>query len=156
LIFALGHALYMRGIYGGKAKNDRIDAHKIAALLRGGRIPQAYVHPAEMRTTRDLMRRRDHLVRTRSEPIAHIQNEAGRYNLPPLNIVSILAAKLARAVYCLQVGDRDRGGDEPTVVGGRGGPPLMVQRVTRQHGGKGDSGHRVQAKQTAGDESCCV
>ncbi|HEU4353987.1 MAG TPA: IS21-like element helper ATPase IstB, partial [Actinomycetota bacterium] len=28
--FVLGHALYMKAIHGGKAKNDRIDAHKIA------------------------------------------------------------------------------------------------------------------------------
>jgi hypothetical protein len=28
---------YMRAIHGGKAKNDRIDAHKIAGLLRGAR-----------------------------------------------------------------------------------------------------------------------
>ena len=40
--FVLGHALYMKAIHGGKAKNDRIDAHKIAALLRGGMIPIAY------------------------------------------------------------------------------------------------------------------
>ena len=64
--FVLGHALYMRAIHGGKAKNDRIDAHKIAALLRGGMIPQAYVYPPEMRATRDLLRRRNHLMRKRS------------------------------------------------------------------------------------------
>lgn len=45
LVFVLGHALYMRAIHGGKAKNDRIDAYKIAALLRGGMLPQAYVYP---------------------------------------------------------------------------------------------------------------
>jgi transposase len=59
--FVLGHALYMKAIHGGKAKNDKIDAHKIAVLLRGGRLPQAYVYPAEMRATRDLLRRRCHL-----------------------------------------------------------------------------------------------
>src|SRR3954451_24611235 len=37
IAFVLGHALYMRAIHGGKAKNDRIDAHKIATLLRGAR-----------------------------------------------------------------------------------------------------------------------
>jgi transposase len=83
IAFVLGHALYMRAIHGGKAKNDRIDAHKIAALLRGGMIPQAYVYPPEMRATRDLMRRRNHLMRKRSELIAHIQNTASQYNLPP-------------------------------------------------------------------------
>ena len=30
--FVLGHALYMKAIHGGKAKNDRIDALKIATL----------------------------------------------------------------------------------------------------------------------------
>ena len=37
----LGHALSMQAIHGGKAKNDTIDAQKIAALLRGGMLPQA-------------------------------------------------------------------------------------------------------------------
>jgi hypothetical protein len=50
--FVLGHALYMKAIHGGKAKNDKIDAHKIAVLLRGGMLPQAYVYPAGMRATR--------------------------------------------------------------------------------------------------------
>jgi transposase len=45
--FVLGHALYMKAIHGGKAKNDKIDSHKIATLLRGGMLPQAYVRPIE-------------------------------------------------------------------------------------------------------------
>jgi transposase len=79
--FVLGHALYMRAIHGGKAKNDRIDSHKIAALLRGGLIPQAYVYPRRMRATRDLLRRRNHLMHKRAELYAHIQNTASQYNL---------------------------------------------------------------------------
>jgi transposase len=67
LVFVLGHALYMKAIHGGKAKNDKIDAHKIAVLLRGGMFPQAYVYPAEMRATRDLLRRRCHLVHKRAD-----------------------------------------------------------------------------------------
>jgi len=39
----LGPALSMNAIHGGKAKNDNIDAHKHAALRRGGLLPQAYV-----------------------------------------------------------------------------------------------------------------
>ena len=80
--FVLGHALYMKAIHGGKAKNDRIDAHKIAALLRGGMIPMAYVYPSEMRATRDLLRRRNHLMRKRADLLAHIQNTNHQYNLP--------------------------------------------------------------------------
>src|SRR3972149_3349815 len=37
--FVLGHALYMKAIHGGKAKNDRIDALQIANLLPGGMLP---------------------------------------------------------------------------------------------------------------------
>ena len=82
--FVLGHALYMKAIHGGKAKNDRIDAHKIAVLLRGGMLPQAYVYPAEMRATRDLLRRRMHLARKRGELLAHVQNTNSQYNLPAI------------------------------------------------------------------------
>ena len=80
--FVLGHALYMRAIHGGKSKNDRIDSHKIAALLRGGLIPKAYVYPRKMRATRDLMRRRNHFMRKRAELFSHTQNTASQYNLP--------------------------------------------------------------------------
>jgi transposase len=82
--FVLGHALYMKAIHGGKAKNDKIDSQKIAVLLRGGMIPQAYVYPAEMRATRDLLRRRMPLVRKRAELLAHVQNTNSQYNLPEI------------------------------------------------------------------------
>jgi transposase len=74
----------MKAIHGGKAKNDKIDAQKIAVLLRGGMLPQAYVYPAEMRATRDLLRRRIHLTRKRAELLAHIQNTNSQYNLPAI------------------------------------------------------------------------
>lgn len=82
--FVLGHALYMKVIHGGKAKNNKIDAHKIAVLLRGGMIPMAYVYPSHMRSTRDLLRRRTHLVRKRAELLAHVQNTNYQYNLPDI------------------------------------------------------------------------
>jgi Transposase len=75
---------YMKAIHGGQAKNDKIDSHKIAVLLRGGMLPQAYVYPAEMRATRDLLRRRTHLMRKRAELFAHVQNTHSQYNLPEI------------------------------------------------------------------------
>lgn len=80
--FVLGHALYMKAIHGGKAKNDKIDAHKIAVLLRGGAFPTAYVYPRGMRATRDLLRRRLFFVRRRSELFAHIRLTFHQLNLP--------------------------------------------------------------------------
>lgn len=87
--FVLGHALYMKAIHGAKAKNDKLDAFKIAKLLRAGMLPEAYVYPRPMRATRDLLRRRLHLVRKRGELLAHIQNTHHQANLP------VPAAKVA-------------------------------------------------------------
>jgi transposase len=89
--FVLGHALYMKAIHGGKAKNDRIDAEKIARLLRGGNLPMSYVYPREMRSTRDLLRRRTFLVRRRAEAMGHITNTHSQYNLPPSGTLSYKA-----------------------------------------------------------------
>jgi transposase len=79
----------MKAIHGGKAKNDKIDSRKISGLIRGGMFPQAYVYPKKMRSTRDLMRRRNHLMRKRAELFAHIQNTRSQYNLPdPLGCIA--------------------------------------------------------------------
>jgi transposase len=82
LPFVLGHALSTKTLHGGKAKNDKIDAQKIAVLLRGGMLPHAYVYPADMRASRDLLRRRLHLVRKRAELLTHVQQTNRQYNLP--------------------------------------------------------------------------
>ena len=67
--FVLGHALYMKAIHGGQAKHATIDAQNIAVRLRGGMLPQAYVYPADMRATRDLLRRRRHHVEVEPEAV---------------------------------------------------------------------------------------
>lgn len=82
ITFVLAHALYLRAIHGAKAKNDRVDSEKLAVLLRGGVIPQAYVYPPLMRPTRDLLRRRLFFARKRAELLTHIQNTFHQYNLP--------------------------------------------------------------------------
>jgi transposase len=82
--FPVSHALYMKAIHGGKAKNDKIDSQKIAVLLRGGMIPLAYIYPPQMRSTRDLLRRRTYLVRQRAELLAHVQQTHSQYNLPEI------------------------------------------------------------------------
>jgi len=102
LPFVLGHALYMKLIYGAKAKNDKIDAGKIARLLRGGNFPLAYVYPKGMRETRDLLRRRTYLVRQRSALFTHLQILNGQYNLPPFPKKLSFAANRAE----LQIAER--------------------------------------------------
>lgn len=82
--FVLGHALYMRAIHGGKTKNDRVDTHEIAVLLRGGMFPLAHVYPKEKRSTRDLLRRRTCFVLRRAELLGHGQNTSWQYRLEPI------------------------------------------------------------------------
>ena len=81
--FVLGHALYLKAIHGGKVKNDKVDSEKLALLLRGGNFATAYAYPQELRATRDLLRRRTHLVRQRAQTLAHIQIVNYQHNLDP-------------------------------------------------------------------------
>ena len=99
--FILGHALYMKAIHGGKAKNDRIDSFKIASLIRGGNFPLAYVYPKEMRATRDLLRRRMKIVRHGADLKAHVVNTTSQYNLPPnkVNLKNIAARKQLKNTF---------------------------------------------------------
>ena len=85
MAFVLGHALYMKAIHGGKAKNDRIDAGKIARLLRGGTFPLAYAYPKERRGLRDLLRARLRLVRQRAQLYGHVHTARRQLNLPPVS-----------------------------------------------------------------------
>jgi transposase len=84
--FYLGHALYMKHIHGGKTKNDWIDSKKIADLLRSNMLPLAYDYPKEMRTTRDLLRRRRRLVELRTGLYQHVKMymyQQGINDFPP-------------------------------------------------------------------------
>jgi len=99
--FILGHALYMKAIHGGKAKNDRIDSYKIANLIRGGNFPLAHVYPKEMRATRDLLRRRMKIVRHGADLKAHIVNTTSQYNLPPnkVNLKNVSAREQLKSTF---------------------------------------------------------
>ena len=86
--FVLGHALEMKAVSGAKSGNDRIDAERIGRLLQAGMFPMAYVYPREMRSTRDLLRRRSYHVHQRSNLMNHIQIANSQYNLPPLGKIN--------------------------------------------------------------------
>jgi hypothetical protein len=50
-------------------------------MLRGGMLPQAYVYPAAMRATRDLLWLRISLMCQRTEPLPHFQHTNSPYHL---------------------------------------------------------------------------
>ena len=97
----LGHALYMKAIDGGKAKNDRMDSYKIAKLIRGGHFPLAYAYPKAMRATRDLLRRRIKIVRHGAHLKAHVSNTTSQYNLPPnkVNLKNVSAREQLKSTF---------------------------------------------------------
>jgi len=105
LPFVVGQALYMKLIHGGKAKNDRIDAPKIAHLLKGGNFPLAYAYPKGMRETRDLLRRRMYLVHKRAELITHLEILNAQNNLPPFGKKLSSAANRAELNLAERFGD---------------------------------------------------
>lgn len=100
--FYLGHALYMKLIHGGKAKNDRIDSKSLADLLRMGGFPPAYPYPELMRPTRDLLRRRHRFVQLRAGFLRHIKTllyQQGHMDLPAMHNASIKVIKDKLLVY---------------------------------------------------------
>jgi transposase len=71
--FTLGHALYMKAIHGDKAKNDRIDAAKIAGLLRGGMIFRSRVSDVACGSPRRELTKRSTRAFGLPYPPAHVQ-----------------------------------------------------------------------------------
>ena len=59
----VAHPSMLRAIAASKKKNDRIDASKIADLLRCDLLPECYMAPVEMRERRRTLRYRNLLVR---------------------------------------------------------------------------------------------
>jgi hypothetical protein len=80
----LGHALSLKAIHGGKATNDQRDSHKMAILLRGGRLPQASGSPGALRATRDLLRRRLPRAHQQAELLAHVPHTKSPDKLPAI------------------------------------------------------------------------
>ena len=59
----MAHPLMMKAIGAAKKKSDRIDARKIADMVRCNWLPVCYVAPAELRELRRLLRYRNLVVR---------------------------------------------------------------------------------------------
>jgi transposase len=62
----VAHPLMAKAIAYAKVKTDKVDARTLADLLRADMIPESYVPDEKTREVRDLVRRRHHLVETRT------------------------------------------------------------------------------------------
>ncbi len=59
----VGHSMMLRAIAAGKRKNDRVDARKLADLLRCDYFPECHMAKPELRDRRRVLRFRNLLVR---------------------------------------------------------------------------------------------
>jgi len=60
--FLKPHAVALK-VAQSKKKNDRVDAQKIADLLRCDLLPECYMMPEDLRELRRILRYRNHIVR---------------------------------------------------------------------------------------------
>jgi transposase len=58
----MGHPAMMKAIGASKKKNDRVDARKIADLLRCNLLPRCYMAPSDLRELRRVLRYRNLMV----------------------------------------------------------------------------------------------
>ncbi len=59
----ISHPLKTKAIASAKIKNDKVDSHMLAQLLRAGLIPTVHVSSLETRKLKELLRHRSRLVR---------------------------------------------------------------------------------------------
>lgn len=78
---------------GLKHVDDIHDAYWLADLLRLEILPEGYIYPKEQRPVRDLLRKRGHLVKTRSSLIISLQNIIARNCGHRLNVNDIKRLK---------------------------------------------------------------
>ena len=62
----VAHPLMVKAIAYAKVKSDKVDARMLADLLRADMIPEAYVPGKDVREVRDLVRRRQYMVKLRT------------------------------------------------------------------------------------------
>jgi transposase len=72
-----------KAIAAARLKNDRVDAERLAVLLRGDLLPTVWIPPAEIREARELLRHRIQLVWTRTAIKNQILALLARRNIRP-------------------------------------------------------------------------
>jgi len=105
--FLLGHAPYIRAIAANKKKNDRLDAHTIANLMRTNFFPIGYPFPQDIRGVRDLLRRRHFFVHQRSGLITHSKLTFYQQGICG-NKASVFKNKQERESISLQIEQEDQ------------------------------------------------
>ena len=78
----LAHPLGVKAFSYRRVKNDERDAADLADLLRMGRLPEAWIAPAEIRELRELTRYRHKLVKARTSLKDQVHGVLAKLGIP--------------------------------------------------------------------------
>src|SRR5262245_815213 len=82
----LSHPKATKAIAAARLKNDKVDAQRLARLLRGELLPTVWIPPAALREARELVRHRITLVWLRSAVRNRLLSMLARRNLQPTRV----------------------------------------------------------------------
>src|SRR5215510_1392011 len=94
-----------KAIAAARLKNDRVDAERLALLLRGDLLPTVWIPPAALREARELVRHRIQLVWLRGVVRNRLQAMLARRNLQPTSGKSWLTQRGQRELKGLPLPD---------------------------------------------------
>ena len=79
----MAHPLATKAIASARVKNDAVDAHTLAQLLRGDLLPEAWIAPREGREVRRLTRMRTSLLRVNSRLKCQVHAVLAEHGITP-------------------------------------------------------------------------
>jgi transposase len=94
-----------KAIAAARLKNDRVDAERLALLLRGDLLPRVWIPPTALREARELIRHRIQLVWLRGVIRNRLQAMLARRNLQPTSGQSWLTQRGQRELQRLPWGE---------------------------------------------------
>ena len=97
----LSHPKQTKAIAAARLKNDRVDAERLALLLRGDLLPTVWIPPAALREARELIRHRVSLVWLRGEVRNRLLALLARRNLQPTSGKGWLTQRGQRELHAL-------------------------------------------------------
>jgi transposase len=104
----LSHPKQTKAIAAARLKNDRVDAERLALLLRGELLPTVWIPSAALREARELIRHRIQLVWLRGVIRNRLQAMLARRNLQPTSGKSWLTQRGQRELQQLPLTDTPR------------------------------------------------
>jgi transposase len=101
----LSHPKQTKAIAAARLKNDRVDAERLALLLRGDLLPTVWIPSAPLREARELVRHRIQLVWVRGVIRNRLQAMLARRNLQPTSGKSWLTQRGQRELQRLPLAE---------------------------------------------------